>query len=229
MATTPTGFFWGRDPNVNQMMRQRIALQLMQNQNNPSFSPPADSAPAAAADDEPDFSGLFDMSPQQQSAGPPPQTAVATAEQPPVSAPGPSSVAAASAGSGDIWDARSHAIAGIESGGERNPYATISAPTRGDRAYGKYQIMGANIPDWTEAATGTALTPQQFLASPDAQEATFRHRFGTYVDRYGDEGAARAWFGGERGMRNLGATDVYGRLNVGQYGQDYLRRLGRGR
>lgn len=131
--------------------------------------------------------------------------------------------------SGDPWAARSTAIAGIESGGAKDPYSLLGAVTRtGDRAHGKYQVMGANIPDWTKAATGTAMTPQQFLASKDAQEAVFKHRFGGYVDKYGEEGAAKAWYGGERGMNNPNATDIHGRLTVRDYGQDYLKRLGPG-
>ena len=94
----------------------------------------------------------------------------------------------------DPWKARSAGIAGIESGGAKDPYSLVGARTRtGDRAIGKYQIMGANVPQWTAAALGQPMTPEQFRASPDAQEATFRHRFGQYVDKYGEEGAARAW------------------------------------
>ena len=127
--------------------------------------------------------------------------------------------------SSDIVAARRGAIGGIESGGRGDPYQALGAPTRGDRAYGKYQVMGNNIPEWTEAALGQRLTPAQFLASKEAQDAVFDHRFGQYAAKYGDEGAARAWYGGERGMKNLGATDVHGRLTVGGYGQDYMNRL----
>jgi hypothetical protein len=132
-------------------------------------------------------------------------------------------------GEGDPWQARSQAIAGIESGGARDPYTSVGAATRtGDRAIGKYQVMSANVPGWTQAALGQAMTPEQFRASPDAQEAVFRHRFGSYVDKYGEEGAARAWFAGEKGMNNPNATDVHGRLTVADYGKDYLNRLGGG-
>ena len=128
---------------------------------------------------------------------------------------------------GDPWAARSAAIGGIESGGAKDPYSLLGARTRtGDRAYGKYQVMGANVPEWTQAALGTSMTPQQFLGNKDAQEAVFRNRFGGYVDKYGEEGAAKAWYAGEKGMNNPNATDVHGRLTVRGYGQDYLKRLG---
>jgi hypothetical protein len=125
----------------------------------------------------------------------------------------------------DSWLARQNAIAGLESGGR---YHALGPVTRkGDRAYGKYQVMGANIPDWTEAALGQRLTPEQFRASASAQDAVFRHRFGDYVDRYGEEGAARAWFGGERNINNPQARDQLG-TSVGNYGRNYLSRLGGG-
>jgi len=118
-------------------------------------------------------------------------------------------------------------IKGIESGGSRDPYSLLGAVTRsGDRAYGAYQMMGNNIPAWTEAALGRRMTPQEFLRDQQAQDDTFKHRFGGYVDRYGEEGAARAWYAGEKGMRNLNATDQHGRLTVSAYGQDYLNRAG---
>jgi hypothetical protein len=124
---------------------------------------------------------------------------------------------------------RRRAVAGIESGGARDPYATLGATTpSGDRAYGKYQVMGANIGPWTKDALGRSLTPQQFLADRDAQDKTFDNQFGGYANKYGEEGAAKAWYAGEGGMNNPNATDQHGRLTVAGYGQDYLNRLNGG-
>lgn len=127
--------------------------------------------------------------------------------------------------SDDLTLARRNAVGGIESGGERNPYATVVDTGRGDFVYGRYGIKGSNIPQWTQAALGQSLTPQQFLADKNAQDATFDHRMGLYANNYGEEGAGRAWYAGERGMNNLGNTDRFGRLTVANYGQDYLKRL----
>lgn len=89
------------------------------------------------------------------------------------------------------------AIASIESAGSGD-YSALGPVTKsGDRAYGRYQVMGANIPDWTKEALGQALTPEQFAASPQAQDAVFDHRFGGYVDKYGPAGAASMWFSGD--------------------------------
>lgn len=115
------------------------------------------------------------------------------------------------------------AIAAIESGGK---YGELGPVTRtGDRAYGKFQIMGSNIGPWTEAALGRRLTPQEFLASPQAQDAVFQHRFGQYANKYGPEMAARAWFAGEKGMHNPNAKDQLG-TTVESYGRRFMGHLG---
>ena len=44
------------------------------------------------------------------------------------------------------------AIASVESGGR---YNLVGPATRsGDRALGKYQVMAANVPEWTKEALG---------------------------------------------------------------------------
>lgn len=123
-----------------------------------------------------------------------------------------------------VWSARADAIGGIETGGTRDPYRTVGVPTKYGPALGRYGVVAANVPAWTQAALGQSMTPEQFLADPKAQDAVFQHRFGDYVNRYGEEGAARAWYGGA-GQNNLNATDALGRLTVKGYGQDYLNRL----
>src|SRR4030095_8826363 len=103
---------------------------------------------------------------------------------------------------------------------------TIRKDGSADRPYGKYQVMGSNIGDWTEDALGQRLTPTQFLMNDKAQDLVFRHRFGQYVDQYGEERAARAWFGGPGGVNRPNRRDVLG-TSVGVYGQDSMSRLGR--
>ena len=117
------------------------------------------------------------------------------------------------------------AIAGIESAGSGD-YGALGPSTKGgDRAYGRYQVMGANIPEWTQAALGRSMTPQEFLQNPEAQDAVFDHRFGSYVQKYGPEGAARAWFAGEGGMKNPNARDVLG-TSVEDYGRKFTQNMG---
>ncbi|MBB3591729.1 hypothetical protein FHX08_002073 [Rhizobium sp. BK529] len=86
------------------------------------------------------------------------------------------------------------AIKSIESSGNYSALGPFTAT--GDRAYGAYQVMGANVGPWTKQALGYSLSPSQFLASPSAQDAVFNDRFGSYVGKYGASGAAQAWFGG---------------------------------
>lgn len=89
-------------------------------------------------------------------------------------------------------------IAGIESAGSGGYNALgVVIPKSGDRAYGKYQIMGNNIPAWTKEATGVEATPEAFLANPDLQERTARFKMGQYYDQYGnDEDVASMWHAG---------------------------------
>jgi hypothetical protein len=117
----------------------------------------------------------------------------------------------------------SKAIAGIESGGAYDKLGPVTKT--GDRAFGKYQVMGNNIPEWTAQVLGKPMTAEQFIANPDAQEAVFKAKFGNYVDKYGPEGAAKAWFAGEKGMNNPGAKDVLG-TTVSGYGQKFMAGLG---
>lgn len=139
---------------------------------------------------------------------------------PPAAAVAPTAVpAAAPAASGDA----ASAIASIESGGK---YDLLGPVTKtGDRAYGKYQVMGANIPQWTKAHLGQAMTPEQFLASPEAQDAVFKGQFGQYAQKYGPEGAAKAWFAGERGMNNPNAKDQLG-TSVQSYADRFTKAYG---
>lgn len=119
------------------------------------------------------------------------------------------------------------AIAGIESGGRYDAVGPV-ANSKGNRAYGKYQVLDSNIPAWTQEVLGQPMTPEQFLASPQAQEAVFQAKFGQYVKKYGSpEAASRAWFAGEGGMNNPGASDVNG-MTVQGYGNKFAQAYGPG-
>lgn len=139
--------------------------------------------------------------------------------------PGPLGMQPPKIGGVDPMSRYAAATASLESGGQVNPYASVGPMTRtGDHAYGKYQVMGSNIPQWTKDVLGIPLTPQEFLQNPGAQEAVYRTKFGQLVQKYGPEGAAKAWFAGEGGMNNPQAADVNG-MTVGEYGQNFTRAL----
>jgi len=115
------------------------------------------------------------------------------------------------------------AISSIESGGN---YKAIGPPTKtGDRAIGKYQVMANNIGPWSEEILGRKVTPQEFIASPEIQDKIFQGKFGQYADKYGPEGAARAWFAGEGGMNDPNRKDVLG-TTVAGYGAKFSKALG---
>lgn len=124
-------------------------------------------------------------------------------------------------------DAYKRGIAGIESKGAGDYNALGKVLANGDQALGKYQIMQSNLPQWSKDALGQPITREQFLKSPELQDKIFEHRFGQYVQKYGEEGAARAWYAGEKGMKNLGKTDVHGRLTVADYGKQFAGSLGK--
>lgn len=125
----------------------------------------------------------------------------------------------------DQFDAFVEGIARRESGGMRDPYGNITNAGRGRRVYGRYQILGDNIPAWTKEALGKPMTPQQFLASPEAQDAVARHKLGQYVQQYGPEGAAQAWLGGPGSVGKTDRRDRFG-TSVGDYGRQVMTYAG---
>lgn len=87
----------------------------------------------------------------------------------------------------------------IETKGQSDPYDALGPITKsGDRAYGKYQVMGENIPSWTEEILGVSMTPDQFLADPQAQEVVAHAKLGQYIKETGSPAdAASMWFTGK--------------------------------
>lgn len=124
---------------------------------------------------------------------------------------------------GDGMSTYQDAIAGIESGGRYD----IVGPTHPKlgRALGKYQVMEANVGPWTEKHLGRAMTPEEFLASPEAQDAVFNGEFGSYVEKFGPEGAAQAWFAGPGGVGKMDRKDSLG-TSVASYTDKFRNALG---
>lgn len=113
------------------------------------------------------------------------------------------------------------AISSIESGGN---YRAVGPETGRGRALGRYQIMTSNIGPWSKEILGREVTPTEFMASPQLQDQIFEGKFGQYVQKYGPENAAKAWFAGERGMNNPNARDVLG-TSVADYGRKFTNAL----
>jgi len=140
----------------------------------------------------------------------------------------PAPVAAPAAPTNIIEQAK-QGVSRVESGGN---YGAIGPDVKRkdgvDRAYGKYQVMGANIPSWTKQALGRSLTPQEFLNDKDAQEAVFEDQFKRNIAKYGSlEDAVSVWFSGrplaqatKAGARdvNMGVQDYVGKVMSGAVG-----------
>lgn len=108
-----------------------------------------------------------------------------------------------------------HTLAGIahvESGGSKQPYKVVSISSpNGDKAYGKYQIMGNNIPAWTKEALGKSMTPQEFISDPAAQEKTAAFHVNRNLQKYKNiDDVASVWFSGRPAAKAGKSKDAYG-------------------
>lgn len=139
---------------------------------------------------------------------------------------------AAMLGGNSIQVQRQNAVASVETSGEADPYRALGdvitnrdSMYYGDRAYGRYQIMGKNIPEWSKAALGYEVSIEEFLASDSVQDQIFNHRFGLLEEEYGnDRDAASAWFTGgplaTHGNRHDGSETRRG-INAREYVRRY--------
>ena len=104
-----------------------------------------------------------------------------------------------------------NAIASIESAGSGDYSALGPITAKGNRAYGRYQVMDFNIGPWTEKYLGRRLTPEEFLASKEAQDAVFAGEFGGNVEKYGNpQDAASVWFTGKPVATGGNRKDILG-------------------
>ena len=109
-----------------------------------------------------------------------------------------------------------NAIASIESAGSGDYSALGPITAKGNRAYGRYQVMDFNIGPWTEKHFGRRLTPEEFLASKEAQDAVFAGEFGGNVEKYGNpQDAASVWFTGKPVATGGNRKDILGTTGSG--------------
>lgn len=84
-------------------------------------------------------------------------------------------------------------LANRETGGQPDPYKAegkkvTTGEYKGDRAYGKYQIMGKNIPQWTEQYLGKKMSVKEFIDDPHAQDMMMAKRATELYGKYGSWG-----------------------------------------
>lgn len=126
--------------------------------------------------------------------------------------------------SGDMA-AYAKAIQAKESGG--NYQAVGPTHPKLGRALGAYQVMEANVGPWTEQVLGRRLSPQEFLASKEAQDAVFAGKFGESIKKYGNpQDAASVWFTGRPASEGAGKRDVLGTTGA-NYVASFNANLGR--
>ncbi len=68
--------------------------------------------------------------------------------------------------------------------GPYNPWVRIKNGIPHDRAYGFAQMMGENIPAWSEEATGIRYTPDQLLKEPDVYRKVALYQIRKYLKMY---------------------------------------------
>lgn len=129
---------------------------------------------------------------------------------PTAASPAASNATSADTGTGDMSPYR-NAIASIESAGSGDYGAIGPTHKTMGRALGRYQVMEANLGPWSQAALGRTVTPDEFLASPQIQDAVFDHEFGKYLKEYGNpQDAASMWFTGVPASQGGNRKDVLG-------------------
>lgn len=111
------------------------------------------------------------------------------------------------------------AIVQQESGGN---YHAVSP----DGALGKYQIMPANIPQWSRDVLGHSITAQQYLDSPALQDKIGQAKLSALYNKYGARGAAAAWYSGSASNANNYSSDSGGAGSAGSYADSVMWHMG---
>ena len=116
------------------------------------------------------------------------------------------------------------------SGGDysiRGP-AVRSGRYAGERAMGAYQVMPGNLPEWSRRALGREVSEEEFMSSPEIQDAIFYDQMVSNYRRHGSwEDAASVWFSGQPVARAGNASDGYTTVPVYvQRFRDGFRRYG---
>jgi hypothetical protein len=118
---------------------------------------------------------------------------------------------------GSLHAAR-EALAAVESRGSGD-YSAVgplveSGAYKGQRAYGRYQVMEGNIGPWTKKVSGKAYSKEEFLANKDGiQDKVVEYQLEQSYRKHGTwEDAASVWFSGQpvakAGNRSDGFTTV---------------------
>lgn len=95
-------------------------------------------------------------------------------------------------GAGDPIERIKKGLAYVETRGAPDAYSKKGVVVSegmyaGDRALGKYQVMGKNVGPWTKQYLGREVSPEEFLANPQIQEDLMTARAKDLYSKYGNE------------------------------------------
>lgn len=108
----------------------------------------------------------------------------------------------------------------IESNGN---YGAMGMPVNGQRAIGKYQIMPQNIPQWSKAAIGREVTPEEFAKSPELQDQIASYQIQKLISQGKSlEDIASIWNSG-RDYKGNTRTDKATGLSVDDYVKKFVK------
>lgn len=122
-------------------------------------------------------------------------------------------------------------IAQMETGGQKNPYATVVGLThkngKADQALGRYGILASNVPEWSRQHLGRAYSIDEFLKDEKAQDAIAAGEIGKYYKMgHSPREVAAMWIGGPKGLANH-AADKFGSTPASYADRAMKKGLGR--
>lgn len=92
-------------------------------------------------------------------------------------------------------------------------------------AVGRYQVLKSNVPEWTRQYLGRAMTWQEFLHDPAAQDQVAAAKIGEYYRAYGVRGAAAAWYSGDASLADSTRPQAGG-PSIKSYVDQVVARMG---
>ena len=81
--------------------------------------------------------------------------------------------------------------------GQQESGGNYHAVNSSSGALGRWQVMPANLPEWLRESGLPAMSPEQYLNDPKAQDKLALTILGGDYDRYGARGAAAVWYSGQ--------------------------------
>lgn len=125
---------------------------------------------------------------------------------------------------GDDLSKITMAIGQYESGNNYKALGPVipSGTYKGDRALGKYQVMGKNLPQWSKETVGRVVSKEEFLQNPQLQDKIANFKLGQIFSKYGNlEDTASVWFTGQPTAKSKGKKD----LATGVSSENYIKNI----